>query len=313
MNGVLSYCKPATLEEALKLMATGRLTPIAGGTDLLIRTRQGRALDLLDTGRLGLDYVRLVVGSRAAAKGKKRPGTQWSTQRGAQGKTLEIGAACTHTALVESRIVRKHLPLLSEAANLIGSAQIRNRGTVGGNVVNASPSADTIPVLLNYDAELLLVSKSRRRRVKLDSFIEGPYVTRIEPNELLQSIFCECLPQGTGFSFIKLGRRAAVSISRMSVAVLLRINTRGAIDTVRVSASSVFPVTKRIAEVEQILAGKRPSRRLFREAGLLASDVMVKESGVRWSTPYKEPVLSRLLESALEQAFSRTAGARPLA
>ncbi|KPJ61086.1 MAG: hypothetical protein AMJ46_03740 [Latescibacteria bacterium DG_63] len=280
MLNVRSYSRPRSLEEALDTMAGGDFTPIAGGTDLIPQMRRGRPENLLDTNHLKLDFIKT------------------------DNSCIEIGACVTHSTLCKDARIERSLPLLSKATGLVGSPQIRNRGTIAGNVVNASPSADTVPVLLNYDAEVLLRSKTGTRSVRLDEFVTGPYTTSRRPDELVVSITCKPPKEESYCSFIKLGRREVVNISRMTLAVSLALDQNASIKDARVSAGAVFPVTRRIGEVERVLLGEVPCDRLFAEAGALAAQLMVKESGVRWSTPYKRPVLAALVEKALCQAVS---------
>jgi CO/xanthine dehydrogenase FAD-binding subunit len=281
MINVASYYRPASMDEALDLMASRELTPIAGGTDLIPQLREGEPRNLIETGGLGLNYVKVTA------------------------ETLEIGASVTHSKLCCNPNVRRFFPLLSSAAGLIGSVQIRNRGTIGGNVVNASPSADTVPALLNHDAEVVLVSKAGKRSVKLEDFIKWPYTTDRKPGELVSSIVCKAsgaMPGAKTIScFLKLGRRSAMNISRMSLALLIASGADGEIRSARVSAGAVFPVAKRMVEVELLLRGRVMSKKLFGEAGSLATELLAAETGVRWSTPYKMPVLKGLLERALHQ------------
>jgi CO/xanthine dehydrogenase FAD-binding subunit len=281
MINVLSYHRPESLEEALDLMARRELTPIAGGTDLIPQMRDGEPRALIDTRRLGLDSVKV------------------------DGLTVEIGPSVTHSRLCHTSDIKNLLPLLSAATGAIGSVQIRNRGTMGGNIVNASPSADTLPALLNYDAEVVLVSKTGKRRMKLEDFVKWPYATDRKPDELLSSIVCKALGAAPGartsVCFLKLGRRNAVNISRMSLALLATTEAGGKIKFARVSAGSVFPVAKRMLEVERLLNGQIMSKKLFEEAGTLATELLVAETGLRWSSPYKMPVLKGLIERALSQ------------
>lgn len=290
MLSVASYYRLASLDEALDLMASRELTPIAGGTDLIPQMRDGESRAVIDTRCLGLDYVKLADG------------------------IAEIGACVTHSRLCAHLDIRKSLPLLSSATGVIGSAQIRNRGTIGGNVVNASPSADTVPALLNYDADVVLVSKAGKRNMKLEDFIKWPYATDRKPNELVSSIVCRApgvIPGAkTSSCFLKLGRRRAMNISRMSLAVLLTVEEDGKIKSARVSAGAVFPVAKRMLDVERLLTGQIISRKLFEDAGILATELLITETGVRWSTPYKMPVLKGLLERALYQV-ARDSGVGP--
>lgn len=277
MLNVVSYIRPESLEEALELMASGDLTPIAGGTDVIVQMRRGEPRKLLDLAGVGLDFVR------------------------SEGDLMEIGACVTHSTLSRHSAVRSGLPLLSLAADCVGTEQIRNRGTVGGNVVNASPSADTVPALLSHDAEVVLVSRAGTRTLPLGRFISGPYLTGRRGDELLHSIRLRRVAPGARAAFVKVGRRSAVNISRMTVAVCADVADDGVVGALRLSAGSAFPIACRLGEVEALLRGKRLTPELSREAGALASDLMVKTTGVRWSTPYKQPVLAGLVDRVLRE------------
>ena len=287
MIAVEIYSRPESIAEALKMLASDEYMPIAGGTDIIPQLRRGHKTKLLDIGRLGLNFIR---------------------ENGAD--SVEIGSAVTHCQLHSSEIIRHFLPLLAWAASLVGSAQIRNRGTVGGNIVNASPCADTVPALLNYDGELILLSAGGKRPVDLSEFISRPYVTTRRPDELLHSIICKKNKINSGPSYIKLGRRQAVNISRMTIAATLGIGESGIITGATIAAGSVFPVASRIPDVEKLLIGKCADAALFGEAAYLAADLMIKESGYRWSSPYKKPVLIALMIRALTAASKNTTTAR---
>ncbi len=277
MMVVTEYRKPETIEKALDLLSSGDFVPVAGGTDLIPQLRDGRPRKLLDISGLSLSFI--------------KEGDDY----------IDIGPACTHTALSSNEIIRDKLPLLSRATGLVGSWQIRNRGTVGGNIVNASPCADSVPALLGYDAELALVSRKGKRTIGLNEFIDGPYHTRLRPNELLYSIRCRKRPS-TGFSYIKLGRRQAVNISRMTLAVTMSKDGDNLIKDIAIAGGSIFPVPSRMLKIEKLLRLQRVSRDLFDQAANLAADLMIKNSGVRWSTPYKKPVLIALTQRALLEA-----------
>jgi xanthine dehydrogenase iron-sulfur cluster and FAD-binding subunit A len=269
LSSVISYSHPQSLAEALNLLAADIYQPIAGGTDLIPQLRFATPVRLLDVGGLGLNVIK------------------------DDGDYLEIGAGCSHTLTAENDLVHRYAPLLGIASSMVGSCQIRNRGTVGGNIVNASPCADTVPALLIYDAEVVLESSSGQRTMKLADFTTRPYVTDRKPNELLRAIRCKKNRNTTGHSYIKLGRRQAVNISRMTVAASLGIEDE-IIKDARISGGSVFPVTSRMTELENILSGQKLTSKLIDEAGKFAAELMIKQSGYRWSTPYKEPVLTGL-------------------
>ena len=279
-----SYMRPNSLDMALNLIAKEKFVPIAGGTDLIPQLRSGKPVRMLDIGNLRLNDIN------------------------DKDETVEIGAACTHSQLASDPLVKEYIPLVGIAAGMVGSLQIRNRGTVGGNIVNASPCADTIPALLLYDADLVLVSKNGRRHVKLAEFISKPYITDRRQDELLYSIICKKDKNSTGYSYIKLGRRQAVNISRMTISVSLQKDYNGIIRKARISAGSVFPVPSRMRDIENLLLEQKITSKLFADAGELAVELMIKQSGYRWSTSYKKPVLSGLIERALMQSATGKTG-----
>lgn len=278
MITVETYKRPETIAEALKLLKTGKFEIIAGGTDVIPQMRHTQPRQLLDISKLQLNFIK------------------------ENDSTIEIGAAVTHTQLHTNPLIQQYLPLLSTACGLVGSWQIRNRGTVGGNIVNASPCADSAPPLLIYNAKVVLLSGQGQRSVNLSEFIKKPYITDITSKELLHSLVCQKADLNAGHSFIKLGRRQAVNISRMTVAVSLVKDETGKIKNARIAVGSVFPTPARVAELENKLQGQAISAGLVNEVADLAADLMIKASGVRWSTPYKKPVLIGLMQRALINA-----------
>jgi CO/xanthine dehydrogenase FAD-binding subunit len=206
----------------------------------------------------------------------------------------------THTELGSSLIIKKHARLLHMAANVIGSPQIRNRGTIGGNIMNAAACADTVPPLMALGATVKLQSSEGERSVPIIDFFVKPYQTIAAKNELLTEIRFPKLLDSMKSAFIKLGRRNALAISRLSVAAILQKNDSGFIQEARIVPGAAFPKWQRIAEAEKILIGQKPSKELFTEAGKRVSEAMISFTGRRWSTEYKEPVIAVLVRRALE-------------
>lgn len=273
------FHKASSLQEALELKAhfgTGGLL-VAGGTDLLVALRdQDPSLppvDVIDIGRL------------AELKGVFR-----------QNGGIRLGPLATHTEVARSPEIRRWAPLLAAASAEVGSPQIRNRGTVGGNLCNASPCADTVPPLVALGAEATLRSVRGSRTVRVEEAVVAPYRTVLADDEILTDIHFAPIADGVGSAFVKLGRRNALSVSRMSVAVILGTGI------VRIAAGSVLPTVRRFPEVEGFLDGKAPAAELFDAAGSLLAAEMIRISGRRWSTPYKEPVVAVLLKRALARA-----------
>ena len=259
---------------------------IAGGTDLLVELRgisprekgPGTVLDITPIDEL---------------KGIKDDGT-----------VITVGALTTHREINTSPIILEHAPLLATACSTIGAAQHRNIATIGGNVINGSPAADSVPALIALNAEAVFQSKSGERVSLLKDIYLKPYLTDIKDGEILTAVRFPRLPDGARSSYIKLGRRNALAISRMNVAVVLVIR-EGKITEARISPGSTTPTPDRIEAAEEILIGEAPGEELFRRAGKAVSEEMINRSGRRWSTPYKEPVIAALTARALREAGRR--------
>ncbi|TSA18580.1 xanthine dehydrogenase family protein subunit M [bacterium] len=276
------YYSPQSVPEAYNLLAqigTGAKI-LAGGTDVLVELR--KSADEV-TGSI-IDISRIV------------------SLRGIEesGDTIVIKPLTTHTEILRSALVGMHAPLLKTAVAGIGSPQIRNRGTIGGNIMNAAACADTVPPLIALGARIRLQSSTGDRTVALSEFFTKPYVTVAQRGELLVEIRFPKLPFDARSSFMKLGRRNALSISRLSVAAILMRNQSGVITDARIVPGAALPTWHRVSEAENLLIGHQPTRELFVEAGKKVSEVMISFTGRRWSTEYKEPVIAVLVRRALE-------------
>ena len=207
--------------------------PIAGGTDVMVQFGAGtlRARKLLNIWNLsGLRFVESLPGE------------------------LQIGAGSTYTDLRQHEVVQREFPLISRAAGWTGGIANQNRGTLGGNIVNASPAADSLPALLVYEAELLLVSARGERRVPYREF-HADYKMNLAPDELIRAI---CLPKRfSGYLQYarKVGARNAQAISKVAIAALGR-SENGAIDDVRIALGSVAPIPIRLAETRTKAQGQ---------------------------------------------------------
>ena len=277
------YIAVETIAEACGVLAEhgADARVLAGGTDLLIEWRRAST----KVPKVVLDISRVPdLGGIAESDG-----------------SLTLGPLVTHADLQRSDLVGKFAPLLGSAAAAIGSPQIRARGTVGGNLMNAAACADTVPPLIALGATVTLQSKAGTRQLALVDLFLKPYQTQATPDELLTCIRFPKLPSGARSAFIKLGRRNALSISRLSVAAILRIGEDGSITEARIVPGATFPTWKRVPEAEQMLLGKKPAQELFAAAGQKVSEEMIKATGRRWSTEYKEPVIAVLVRRALEE------------
>jgi CO/xanthine dehydrogenase FAD-binding subunit len=283
MISTFDYKTPNTIEEAIELLwqAEGKAKVIAGGTDLVIGLRSGdyTPQSIIDITRI--EELRKI---------------------GEKNGAVSIGAAVTHSEIASSPLVKKYGKILSDAASEIGSPQIRNLGTIGGNIVNASPAADTIPPLMVLNAMGKVVSRGGEKEVPLSQLFKGPYETNLMPHELLVQITFQKLPPETKSSFVRLARREAMAIARVNVAIILQIG-KNRIEDVRIAVGSVTPTPQRMSETEAFLKGKLPDQRSLQKASLKVSEAMIQRSGIRPSTSYKRPVVEALFVRAMRKAL----------
>jgi CO/xanthine dehydrogenase FAD-binding subunit len=273
------YIAPTSLNDALAALAgsEGRYTPIAGGTDLLPRMRAGEVVPsaLLDMRLLPLKHI------------------------GVENGQVAIGACVTHTAILESRALREVLPALAEACQAIAGPPVRNRGTLGGNLVNASPAGDTPLPLLVYDANLVLSRNGSERVVPLPSFFRGPGQTVLDQDELLTEVRVPVPPPGTAAFFTKLGKRHAMAIAVVSVATRLSLDRYGRVDRARIALGSVAPTPFRAIDAEAVLEGTFASEDQVEQAAKVASQEASPISDIRASADYRLRMVSVLVRRAL--------------
>ena len=276
--------RPGTLQEALKLLAEFKSSArvLAGGTDLLISLGSREREDVKNiidiTSLRELDFIR------------------------EEDSRLRIGPLTVHAQIAESPHIRAGAGLLAEAAAAIGSPQIRNRGTIGGNIVNAAVCADTVPPLLALGATVKLERLGESRWLPLEEFITGPNRTRLEADEMLTEIAFAKLPVTAGWGFMRLARREAMAIARMNVAVILDRDSQGRVVSASIAPGAVLASPARIPAAENILLGQCPDEALIHQAGQAVAAAMTA-AGRRWSTPYKEPAIIALTERAIKQAL----------
>jgi carbon-monoxide dehydrogenase medium subunit/xanthine dehydrogenase FAD-binding subunit len=281
-----NYIVARSVQEAVAALHEygGTARVLAGGTDLLVEWRHSGAKMpevVVDISRI--DSLRDIS---------------------LEGRDIFVGPLTTHAELIRSDIIRSGAAFLAVAASTIGSPQIRNRGTLGGNIMNAAACADMVPPLIALGTTVTLTSVDRDRECHLSGFFNKPYTTVATGEELLTQIRFPALPPGTKTAFVKLGRRNALSISRLSVAALVSLDGSGLITDARIVPGAAHAFWKRSMEAENLLIGKAPSDMLFAEAGRVVSEVVIKETGRRWSTEYKEPVIASLVRRTLEKCFA---------
>jgi len=268
---------PATLRDALALLADQR-RPIAGGTDLMVLFEAGH-----------LPYRRL-VSLHALAELRGIEATE---------AHVSIGALATYTEIQQHEIIRCEFPLLVRAASWTGAVATQNRGTLAGNIANASPAADSPPVLLAYDAELELISTRGSRWVPYASFHLGYKVTVMAPDEIIGHIR---LPRNTSncVQYLrKVGARKAQAISKVALAGLAKIHD-GKIERVRIALASVAPMPIRCVLTERLLSGRRLDPVLIGEAKTKLAAEIAPISDIRSTQDYRRQISANLLQEFLE-------------
>lgn len=282
MSAIERYELPDTVDHAADILRGGDVTVLAGGTDLMLQSQAGRvALGTV------LMNIRRVAGLAGIA---------------AEGDCIRIGALTTITDLLEHDLIRHRLPVLSDAADKFASGQIRNMGTVGGNICNASPAGDTLVPLLVLDAEVELVSKPDGhlaiRQLPLRDFFIGPGRTARRPDELLTAVLVPLPPPGFRARFAKLGIRPALDISIVSVAVG-GVVADGTIAGARVAFGAVGPRPLRGTGTEAALEGQPLAQALIEAAACTARDEVTPIDDLRATAWYRREMIHSLTKKVL--------------
>jgi CO/xanthine dehydrogenase FAD-binding subunit len=219
-----------------------------------------------------------------------------------EGGSIVLGALTTYTEIRRSAICREHVPALVEAAATIGAAQIQNRGTIGGNIANASPAGDTLPVLLAADAQIVVVSVRGERTVPSEAFWTGYRKTALEPDELVLRVVIP-LAAGREIRFRKVGTRRAQAISKVVMALAWREHGRAAgWSDVRLALGSVAATPIRAAATEAVLEGSRPTPETAdRAVETLAAEIDPIDD-VRSTADYRRTVAARVLHRLIRDA-----------
>lgn len=276
------FFQPTDLPSALKALteAPGYWTPLAGGTDLMVRLRSEPfpKKAFMDLSAIEA-FKTLEIGSTH----------------------LKIGALCTYQRLRHFLCSHQIFPNLKEACRLTGSPAIQNRGTLGGNIVNASPSADSVPALLSYDAEIELISTSAVRRISLDRFYQGYKQMDLQANELLSAIYLPLKPNAPSelHFYRKVGTRQAQAISKLCAAIHLQ-KQAGRITHARIALGAVAPNCLRAKATEAHLMGAELATLSMGEVRRCLISDIAPISDLRSTERYRRMVSGNLLIELLK-------------
>ncbi len=284
------YFAPQKIEEALEILSQygKEIKVIAGGTDLLIQY-----------------YDRLYeVGTWLDLKNIKELKEIKIHQN-----QMEIGAMVTHTQLEKSEDIKKYFPVLSQAAADIGSPQIRNRGTIGGNIVNASPAGDLLSTLMAYDAQFKLLSLQKEALISAEEFFIGPKKTILEPAQLLIQIILPLPSERTYGSWIKIGKRKALIIATITLALVVEMaEDNKTVKDVRTCLGSVAPTPIEIKEIREKMIGKKFNQLDFNQLGQIVEDKISPIDDIRGTREYRKDVAKNIMINALEEIDSAFGG-----
>lgn len=275
----ISFYSPETLDEALRILHDEGGRVIAGGTDLIPQMRSESREDrcLIDTTRLSeMQFIR------------------------EEGENILIGSLTTYKDIVDSSYLRRDAGSLVQAAFHVGSPQTRSRGTIGGNLGNASPAGDTLPPLLTLNANVHLCSVDGERSLRLEDFLLGPGKTALKKNEIIHHLSFEKPSHGTRTSFMRLGSRAGMAVSIASSAVVLRVNAKGIVEDARIALGAVAPTAIRCPEAEGLLMGELVSDELIAAAALSGSQECSPIDDLRGTARYRRNVVFHLIKRCLD-------------
>jgi carbon-monoxide dehydrogenase medium subunit len=281
---------PTALDEALDLLrgSGDAARPVAGGTDLVVQMKDAATR---------FPYPTTVVSLLNVPELK---GIEFSSSNG-----LRIGSLANMTELSSSSDIRKHYTAVAEGAGVVGSIQTMNMATVGGNLCNAAPSADTAPPLLALDAELLITGPDGQRTTPIREFFVGPGETVLAPHELLVEVRLAAPSPQTGSAYSRHTPRKQMDIAVVGVAAVVSLADDDTIETARIALGAVAPTPIRATEAEDAISGQPATGETFARAAAIASNECNPISDVRGSAEFRRHLVGAMTERMLRLAANR--------
>jgi len=283
-----TYLEPASLDEALRILAEhDGAALVAGGTDLVVGTRQGKRT-LPET----LVAIHRLPGLDGIAE---------------EGGALAIGALATHDAIERSELVRGRWTALADASAIVGSPATRHVGTLGGNLANASPAIETGAPLVVFGAEVELRGAGGARSVPVESLWAGPGRTTAAPGEMITGVRVPAPAAGSGSAYVRLEYRRAMEIAVVGAAALVTVGD-GVVADARVALTAVAPTIVRSPAAEDALRGTEPTAEAIAAAAAAVHDAAAPISDVRGSDGYRRAMIEVMARRAIDVAARRAAG-----
>ncbi len=280
------YLEPETIEEAISLLGEydGRAKVIAGGTDVmvLIRNKTLKPEHVIDItnipGLNGIDY---------------------------DDKGLRIGALATIREIEKSKVIRRHYPIISQAAGRLGSVAIRNMATIGGNLCNAVPSADTVQPMVALSAKTKIIGPDGERVLPIEEFIIGISKTALKTGELLIELQIPVLLPGTRGVYLKY-TRTSVDLAMVGVAIVMTVEDGDVCRDVKIVCSAVAPTPMRARKAEEVIRGKRIDQALIDRCAQEASnEASPRASSIRGTPEEKKEVVALFVKDAIGQILAK--------
>jgi CO/xanthine dehydrogenase FAD-binding subunit len=281
-----SFVSAATLEDALEAVGSGA-RPVAGGTDLVVGARQGKAP--LPEAIVAIDRIPALGGIEEVDGG------------------LRLGALVTHDGIVASAAIRERFTALADGSAIVGSRATRAHGTIGGNVMNASPAMDTGGPLLCFGASARLRSASGERAVPLDDLWTGPGTTVADPHELLVGTDLPATSRTTGSAYVRLEYRRQMEIAVVGATAVVRLDG-GSVADARVAITALAPTIRRVPEAEAALTGSDGGEDAIAAAARAAAAASSPISDVRGSAEYRSAMAEVIAHRAIATALARARG-----
>ncbi|MCX8193150.1 MAG: xanthine dehydrogenase family protein subunit M [Nitrososphaeria archaeon] len=280
----LTYHAPESIEESLRLLANYRKKAriLAGGTDLVVdmKLRRKEPEHIISLKKIKeLDYIV------------------------DDGSAVRVGAATKLRTIEKNKIIRERFQALYEAVRSIGSIQVRNMGTLVGNICNASPAADTAPPLLIFNATVIAKSLNGERTIPINKFFKGPGITSLEDNEMVTEVSIPYPPENSGSSFLKISR-VGMDLAKVNVAVLVKLD-KGVVEECRIALGAVAPTPLRISKAEEYLRYKSINEENLRVVQEIVAEEIKPITDVRSTEWYRREVSKILVRDAIKLSVER--------
>ena len=281
-----SYLIPKNLKEACLILAEheDKARILAGGTDLLVQMKNR------------IVQPEYIIGI------SNIPHTDYISIAHQQ---LVIGANTRLSAVAQDSQIHRYFPALAYAASVTATVQIRNMGTVVGNICNASPAADTATPLLVYDAKVVIMHPKGERSLPLDEFFRDPGVTALKSGEIVKELILPLTPDRSGSNYQKLSTRSKVDIAAIGVSACLLVDETETVIQARIAIGAVAPVPKRIPRAEKTLEGKVLTQALIEKAAQISMDEATPITDIRATEMYRKKMVEVLTKRALSKSMEQ--------